>query len=246
MSDFVVKTLLPTHLHDPGACHPEYIRRGCTKDLNFRAITNGSLFKRSGRASRFPFRKALALFFFVHSLEVSAFAQSKEDKPQNETAVTRPCSSVAADSKNKRARSKSAANRAPGLSCLEAKGSLVDLHEFFQSYVRAQSWRIDDERVAADSWIFTRYLNKEELLQFAKEGANAGRVRWTEGKAIVQISARELDGGLTRVEVSARFQGGGQNVDRFAPPRDTWDLDSTGTLEKSLIDALEAHLKSLH
>lgn len=194
--------------------------------------------------------KALLLFFLAHSFVISLRAQSPDDKPVSEAAVSlaRPCSSVAADSKSKdKGKPKSAANRTPsGSACLEAKGSLVDLHEFFQSYVRQQGWRIDDERMAEDSWIFSRYLNKDQLLQFAKEGTYAGRVRWTEGKAVVQITAHELDGGFTRVEVSARFQGEGQNLDRFAPPRDTWDLDSTGALEKSLMAALEAHLKSVH
>jgi hypothetical protein len=71
-------------------------------------------------------------------------------------------------------------------------------------------------------------------------------VNWTDGKAIVQVRTRELDGGFSRVEISARFQGSGQNVDRFAPPRDSWDLESNGALEKNLIAALEAHVKSLH
>jgi len=71
-------------------------------------------------------------------------------------------------------------------------------------------------------------------------------VTWSEGKAIIRVSTRELDGGYTRVEVSVHLQGFGQNVDRFAPARDTWDLDSTGLLEKTLIEALEDHFKSLH
>lgn len=133
-----------------------------------------------------------------------------------------------------------------GPACLEAKGSALDFQEFFQSHVRAQSWQISGEKIIEDGWIFSRYLNKDELLQFAKEGLFAGRVNWTEGKALIQVETRELDGGFTRVEVTAKFQGGGQSVDRFAPPRDSWDLDSNGALEKNLITALEAHVKSLH
>lgn len=122
----------------------------------------------------------------------------------------------------------------------------MNIQEFFQSYVRAQAWRFGEETIIADGWLFARYLDKDELLQFAKEGPFAGRVTWTEGKAVVQVATHELDDGYTRTEISARIQGFGQNADRFAPARDTWDLDSTGLLEKTLIAALEDHFKSFH
>lgn len=235
MSQFFIKPFFPTNLRCRSSVRlPECLPRGRPWDLNFRAIT---------------LSKGLILFFLCYPFATALCTQSPDDKPANElVSLARPCSFAASGSKSKeKAKSKPAMRRVPSApACIEAKGSLVELHEFFQSYVRAQNWRIDDERVAQDSWIFSRYLDKEELLQFAKEGAYTGRVRWTEGKAVVQITAHELEGGFTRVEVSAQFQGGGQNVDRFAPPRDTWNLDSTGALEKSLIGALEAHLKSLH
>lgn len=142
---------------------------------------------------------------------------------------------------------KSARNTGEAVSgCLEAKGSTLDIQEFFQSYLRAQSWQFGEEKIVADGWMFVRYLDKDELLQFAKEGVFASRVRWTGGKALVQVTTREIDGGFTRVEITAQLQGNGQNVDRFAPARDSWDLDSTGTLEKNLIAALDAHFRSLH
>ena len=130
--------------------------------------------------------------------------------------------------------------------CLEAKDAPLSIQEFFQSYVRVEAWRFADERVVADGWIFARALDKDELLKFAKEGRFAGRVAWSEGKAVVRVSTRELDDGYTRVEISAHMQGYGENVDRFALARDSWDLDSTGVLEKTLIEALEGHFKSLH
>lgn len=94
--------------------------------------------------------------------------------------------------------------------------------------------------------MFVRHLDKDELLQFAKEGRFAGRVTWTEGKAFVLMTTLELDNSFTRTEVTARLQGFGQRVDQFAPPKDKWDLDSSGVLEKTLIEVLEDHFKSLH
>ena len=164
--------------------------------------------------------------------------------------MVRPCAvrptSSKPDRKNK-TKGKTVANPAEfPLACLEANDSPLNIQEFFQSYVRVQAWRFAEEKIVADGWIFARALDKDELLQFAKEGHFAGRVTWSEGKAVIRVATRELDDGYTRVEISARLQGFGQNVDRFAPARDSWDLDSTGLLEKTLIEALEDHFKSLH
>lgn len=201
-----------------------------------------------GSSRRHPllvFPSALILSFAVCRFEMPAMAQEPADKPAAPTLIVRQCPAPAAR-KNK-TRAKSAAKMEEFASaCLEAKGSPLEFQEFFQSYVRAQSWQISDEKIVEDGWIFSRSLTKDELLQCAKEGLFAGRVKWTEGKALVQVRTRELDGGFSRVEIIARFQGGGENVDRFAPPRDSWDLESNGALEKILIAALDAHVKSLH
>jgi len=197
---------------------------------------------------------ALLLLLIAGALETRPSAQepvpSAADKATNEVAVSRPCPSRSAHSSSNskdKSKSKSApSSQEPVSTCLEAKGTPVDLQEFFQSYVREQRWRIRAEKIAEDAWIFSRFLDKDELAQLVKEGPLAGRVKWAEGKALVQIETHALEGGFTRVEVLARFQGGGQSLDRFAPPRDSWNLDSNGTLERMLIVALEAHLKSLH
>ena len=182
------------------------------------------------------------------SLEKRACAQASG--AVNSSVMLRPCAARPTGSKPDRknkTKGKTVANPtefAP--TCLEAKDSPLNIQEFFQSYVRVQAWRFVEEKIVADGWIFVRSLDKDELLQFAKEGRFAGRVTWSEGKAFILVSTRDLDDGYTRVEISARVQGFGQNVDRFAPARDSWGLDSTGVLEKTLIEALEDHFKSLH
>ena len=180
-------------------------------------------------------------------LQASGPAQEPAEKPATEAALTRACP---ASTTNRPAKSKpqpkAAHPKEPVSVCVEAKGSAMDLQDFFESYARRQRWRIADERYAEDSWIFSRTLDKDELLLYTKEGPLAGRVHWTEGKAVIQIIVRQQDGGFARVEITARFQGGGDSVDRFAPARESWDLDSNGALEKELVAALEVHLKSLH
>ena len=200
------------------------------------------------RTPRLLLLSGLSLWFAVSSLAAQTAVQEPADKTATTSSVVRPCPVLPANParKNKTKSRGAADSKEVGPACLEAKGSALDFQEFFQSHVRAQSWQISGEKIIEDGWIFSRYLNKDELLQFAKEGLFAGRVNWTEGKALIQVETRELDGGFTRVEVTAKFQGGGQSVDRFAPPRDSWDLDSNGALEKNLITALEAHVKSLH
>ena len=189
-----------------------------------------------------------ALLLIVSLLNVTPAAQEPAEKPSLALALSRSCSAQPSSSDHKGKPKNKAVRDSKQLfsACLEAKGSPLEIQEFLQSYVRAQGWPFGEEKIVADGWMFARYLDKGELLQFAKEGIFAGRVNWTEGRALVQVTTREIDGGFTRVEVSARMQGIGQNVDRFAPPRDTWELDSTGVLEKSLVDALDAHVKSLH
>jgi len=203
-----------------------------------------------GRKKRHLFLLPFLLLPFGPSLEKRVYAQAQEDGSANARAVVRPCAVRATgpkpDRKNK-TKGKSAPNPSEfPLACLEAKDSPLNIQEFFQSYVRVQAWRFAEEEIVADGWIFARSIDKDELLQFAKEGRLAGHVTWSEGKAVVRVSTRELSDGYTRVEVSVHLQGFGQNVDRFALPRDTWDLDSTGLLEKTLIEALEDHFKSLH
>jgi hypothetical protein len=202
------------------------------------------------RKQRFLSLFTLTFLLLEPSLERRAWAQAPEEKSAGSAPVVRPCVARKESSKSARkdkTKGKGAAGseEAP-IACLEAKDSALNIQEFFQSCLRAQAWRFGEERIVADGWIFARYLDKDELLQFAKEGPFAGRVTWTEGKAVVLVATLELDDSFTRVEISARMQGFGQNVDRFAPARDSWNLDSSGVLERNLIAALEDHCRSLH
>jgi hypothetical protein len=204
----------------------------------------------ASRKQRYLCLFALTFLLLEPSLEKRAWARALEEKSAGSALVVRPCAARKESSKSARkdkTKGKgTAGSEEAAIACLEAKDSALNIQEFFQSYLRAQAWRFGEERIVADGWIFARYLDKDELLQFAKEGPFAGNVTWTEGKAIVLLVTRKLDDGFTHVEISARMQGFGQNVDRFAPPRDSWNLDSSGVLEKNLIAALEDHCKSLH
>jgi len=83
--------------------------------------------------------------------------------------------------------------------------------------------------------VFIATWDKDELLRFSKEGPFAGRVNWKQGKALIQVRTRELEKGFTRVEVTARFRGYGQSVDRFAPPKIRGCWNPTARSRKTLI-----------
>jgi hypothetical protein len=201
------------------------------------------------RSAQFCSLFAFGILLLGSSPDEHAFAQGPGDMATPAQPIVRPCARQSGSKSGRKGKTKGkvdASSQQFALACLEVQGSPLDVQEFFQSYVRAQNLRFRDEKILPDGWMFVRYLDKDELLQFAKEGRFAGRVIWTGGKALVVVTTRELNSGFTRVEVIARVQGFGQNVDRFLPARDSWDLDSNGLLEKGLITALEDHIKSVH
>jgi hypothetical protein len=164
--------------------------------------------------------------------------------------VVRPCKSGSVGSK----RAKGANNRSqkPGDEsgdttsvCIEVHSTAIEVQEYLQAYGRQEKWNLIDEHVAEDAWTFSRKLEKEELLRYSKNDASTDHVSWTSGVAFVEIKTMELAEGFVRVQIAARFQGYGQNADRFAPPKEFWPLISNGTLENHLISVLEAHFKNL-
>jgi hypothetical protein len=171
--------------------------------------------------------------------------------PQNTVAVTaRPCRSIPAGSKRKKGTDKTRnqkqgqENGNTASTCLELHSTAIDVQEYLQAQGREEKWNLGDEHLAEDAWTFSRKLDRNELLLFTKQDANAQPVNWTSGAAFVQVTTLELDDGFVRVQISARFEGYGQSADRFAPPRETWPLSSSITLERQLIFILGKHFKN--
>ena len=99
-------------------------------------------------------------------------------------------------------------------------------------------------QTSGDSISFYRLLDKDELSQVARTDILGGRITWTEGKAYVMARTSNVGDGFTRVSISARIQGRGQTSAPFARPSDLWPLVSKGTLEGSMIAALESRFGS--
>jgi len=152
---------------------------------------------------------ALSLLVFFSTFDARGAAQEPSDKTTASVASVRPCPADSMNSKPARETKKkgkgAGSNEIPP-TCLEVQTPAMDVQDFFQSFVREQTWRIGEENVAEDAWSFYRYVDKDELLRFSKEGPFAGRVNWKQGKALIQVRTRELEKGFTRVEVTRVFE----------------------------------------
>jgi hypothetical protein len=191
---------------------------------------------------------SLAVFVFLFSYPFEGHGGGQV--PADRSTIVRPCPAPSTSSKparrgNRKRKGVVDSKEVPP-ACLEAKASALDIQEFLQSFIREQRWSIRREGVSEDAWTFFRSLEKDELLRFVDVGPFAGHVNWTEGKAFVKVNTGEAQGGFTRVLITAKFTGYGQNMDRFAPPQELWKPASNGTLEKSLVSALETHFQSMH
>ena len=192
-----------------------------------------------------------ALLFLACTLALppSTLAQNPPGNTAQTASSTRACAATPAKTnpKNKAKRkttdSESAQLEIPA-ACLEVKSSAMEIQEYLQKVVREQRWTIGQTESSDDSFTFYRLLDKEELAQVAKTEILGGRIAWTEGKGFVAVRTSDAGDGFTRVKISARFQGRGQTSERFARPSDLWPLVSKGTLEGSLIAALESHFSS--
>jgi hypothetical protein len=213
-------------------------------------ISSGSYFRfRTGlsrKAVLITIVAGVAQLATVPRLAGEVFFQNS--KPAN---ATRPCENVVTRSRPSKAANKNAKKKledsdanAAG-ACLEVRSATLEIQEYLQAYGREQKWNLTDEHIAEDAWTFTRKLEREELLRYTKKDANTDRVNWTSGLVFLQVKTLELDEKFVRVQVSARFQGYGQNGDRFAPQKESWPMSSNSTLENQLISVLETHYKGL-
>jgi hypothetical protein len=125
--------------------------------------------------------------------------------------------------------------------CIELAVSPLDIQEYLQAVVRKQPWRIFDEHLTEDSWVFSRDLNRDELLHATKRNAVADKVDWTKGVVFIHVNTNQLRDGIARTIIRAEFRGYGQSSDHFAVQREYWKLESNLTLENSLVAALADH-----
>jgi len=168
-----------------------------------------------------------------------------------ESATTRACSAnpVLASSAGKKKSSRKPKNPSTeelAPVCIEIKGQAVEVQEFLQNTARKELWRIGENRASDDTWSFVRYLDADELDQFANTKVLIEPVNFSNGKAALVVRTSDLGGGYVRVQITAHFQGEGHSTDKVsAQPGNVWPLNSKGVLEQDLLKALESGYKPM-
>lgn len=128
--------------------------------------------------------------------------------------------------------------------CVEVHQSALFVQEFSQKFVRDLQWKVVDEQATEDFWNFSLATSAEDLVTYTKPSKEL-RVSWTAGKASVNVQTVELPDGYTRVLISAKFEGYGEQEDSFALKRESWPLPSNGALEAKMADAVREHFKAV-
>jgi hypothetical protein len=190
------------------------------------------------------------LIAIVASLSAIHAESAQGPTPPSPAVVARPCKNIPVDSKRSKSANKNRSQKRGDESgnstsaCIEVHSTAIDVQEYLQAQGREEKWNLSDEHVAEDAWTFSRKLEKDELVRFTKQDASTEHVSLTSGAAFVRVGTVELDDGFVRVQVTARFEGYGQSADRFAPPKESWPLNSNATLENQLISVLRRRFKN--
>ncbi|MGB7845589.1 MAG: hypothetical protein WBL63_08245, partial [Candidatus Acidiferrum sp.] len=167
------------------------------------------------------------------------------------TSSSRPCSAnpvLPAPTGKKKASRKTAhpLPAEPAPTCVELKGSAIEIQEFLQNTAREESWRIGENRASEDTWSFVRYLDLDELEKYGDTKVLLEPVKFTSGKAAVILRTTDLGEGYVRAQISARIQGEGKSADKnWAQPGSVWQLNSKGVLEQELVAVLQMRYKPM-
>lgn len=199
-----------------------------------RALFGGLLLDRLGYRMISLLFGVLAWFFAVST------PQSTPAKP-----VVRPCADSWNDSgsnakKNRPKNLRKETHQKTG-ACIELAFSTLEIQEYLQSFARTQQWKISDDQVNEDSWIFSMELNKDELLRDTTEDSRNRGVEWTGGIVRVHVNTVPVPDGYSRTIARASFRGYGRSADQFAPQKEYWQLESNNNFENSIVSALRSH-----
>lgn len=100
--------------------------------------------------------------------------------------------------------------------------------------------------MSEDTWSYVRYLDVDELENFADTKILIEPVKFTSGKAAVVVRAADIGDGYARVQITTHIQGEGKSTDKtWAQPGSVWPLNSSGVLEQELVKVLQTGYKPL-
>jgi hypothetical protein len=186
---------------------------------------------------------ALVVAQFVLALPgLTIFGQ----QPAPTGPMSRPCNPEAGALKpKKKPKPKDQVKPLSGTACLDVRESPLSVQESLQKFVREQRWNIGEEQLTEDTWTFSRYLKKEELGEYAQPWRGPA-IEWRAGKVQINVRTTELPDGYAQTIVTAHYEGFGDLQDQFATKRESWILQSNGTLESAMIAVLQKQLENSH
>lgn len=152
--------------------------------------------------------------------------------------LTRTCDPNADALKSKKKPSKKNPSKSfSGAACLDVRENALAVQEHLQKFVREQRWDIGEEQMSEDTWTFARYLKKTEVGEYTQPWTGTA-IEWRSAKALITVRTTEIPDGYTRTLVTTRIEGYGEQEDQFATKRESWSLQSNGTLESVLTAVL--------
>ena len=132
------------------------------------------------------------------------------------------------------------AEPSPGV-CVEVRTGILEVQEILQAKVRDFRWNIHDEILNDNSWLFLRDLDVNELMGMTKEDKRPQDVEWKSGSVTLRVTTTDVGEGFTRTIILAQFRGVGETKDKLKVQHDWWPLESNGSLEESLMEAIRKH-----
>jgi len=124
---------------------------------------------------------------------------------------------------------------------VEARTGILEVQEILQAKVRELRWNIHDEILNESSWLFVRDLDVNELLGMTKEDKRPRDVEWKSGSVTIRVTTTDAGEGFTRTIILGQFRGVGETTDKLKMQHEWWPLESNGSLEESLMEAIRKH-----
>jgi len=171
---------------------------------------------------------------------------SPRSRPAVADDLIRPCKTSDTPSQPKSKNRKQTKTKAysgeqsPGV-CVEARTGILEVQEILQAKVRELRWNIHDEILNENSWLFVRDLDANELLGTTKEDKRPRDVEWKSGSVTIRVTTTDAGEGFTRTIILAQFRGVGETTDKLKMQHEWWPLESNGSLEESLMEAVRKH-----
>ena len=164
----------------------------------------------------------------------------RADDPIRPCKISEPPPQMKAPKPNKKKAKGYSGEQSPGV-CVEVRTGILEVQEILQAKVRELRWSIHDEILNESAWMFLRDLDVNELFGMTKEDQRPDDVEWKSGSATVRVTTTDVGEGFTRTIILAQFRGAGETKDKLKVQHEWWPLESNGSLEESLVEAIRKH-----